>query len=92
MSGLRWAADGTFENEIAEERTMRAQGQAEQDSKHIAAFIAAGLFYLAGAIFMVMAFSPRQAVPLFLGAMFFFVGSIWVVIGAKYKKDAEQKS
>ena len=39
---------------------------------------------------MVMAFSPRQAVPLFLGAMF-FVGSIWVVIGAKYKKDAEQE-
>ena len=48
--------------------------------------------YLAGAIFMVMAFSPRQAVPLFLGAMFFFVGSIWVVIGAKYKKDADQRS
>ena len=92
MFGLRWAADGMFENEMAEEGSMRAQGQAERESKHIAAFVAAGLFYLAGAIFMVMAFSPRQAVPLFLGAMFFFVGSIWVVIGAKYKKDADQRS
>jgi hypothetical protein len=71
---------------------MRAQGQIQQDGKHVAAFVAAGLFYLAGAIFMVMAFSPRQAAPLFLGAMFFFVGSVWVVIGAKYKKDSEQRS
>jgi cbb3-type cytochrome oxidase subunit 3 len=37
-----------------------------------------------------MSFSPRQAVPLFLGAMLFFVGSVWVVIGAKFKKEAEQ--
>jgi len=92
MFGLRWAADGTFEDDTGEERSMRAQGQAGQDSKYIAAFVAAGVFYLAGALFMVMAFSPRQAVPLFLGAMFFFVGSIWVVIGAKYKKDADQRS
>jgi hypothetical protein len=69
---------------------MMAQRQTRQGSKHIAAFVAAGLFYLAGTIFVVMAFSPRQAVPLFLGAMFFFVGSIWVVIGAKYKKEFEQ--
>ena len=63
-----------------------------QSSRHIAAFIAAGFFYLAGTGFMVLAFSPRQAVPLFLGAMFLFVGSVWVVIGAKYKKEAEQGS
>ena len=71
---------------------MRAQGQVRQDGKHVAAFVAAGLFHLAGTIFMVMAFSPRQAAPLFLGAMFFFVGSVWVVIGAKYKKDSEQRN
>ncbi len=69
---------------------MRTQLAAKESTKHIAAFIAGGIFYLAGTICVVMAFSPRQAVPLFLGAMFFFVGSIWVVIGAKYKKDAEQ--
>ena len=68
------------------------RGQRQLNSKHVAAFVAGGLFYLAGAMFMVMAFSPRQAAPLFLGAMFFFVGSVWVVIGAKYKKDSEQRS
>jgi hypothetical protein len=61
-----------------------------QTNRHIAAFVAAGLFYLAGTGFMVLAYSPRQAAPLFLGALLLFVGSIWVVIGAKYKKDAEQ--
>jgi Mn2+/Fe2+ NRAMP family transporter len=70
---------------------MRAQLPVRENTRHIAAFIAGGIFYLAGTICVVMAFSPRQAVPLFLGAMFFFVGSIWVVIGAKYKKDAEQR-
>jgi hypothetical protein len=70
---------------------MRAQ-ESEQNSRHIAAFVAAALFYLAGTGFVVLSFSPRQSVPLFLGALFLFVGSIWVVIGAKYKRDAEQGS
>jgi hypothetical protein len=69
---------------------MRVQESNRQNTRHIAAFIAAALFYLAGTGFMVLSFSPRQAVPLFLGAMFLLVGSVWVVIGAKYKKDAEQ--
>ncbi len=64
----------------------------KESTRHIAAFIAGGIFYLAGTICVVLAFSPRQAVPLFLGAMLFFVGSVWVVIGAKYKKEAEQCS
>jgi Mn2+/Fe2+ NRAMP family transporter len=67
-----------------------AQSAERESSRWIAAFVAAGFFYLAGTIFVVLAFSPRQAAPLFLGAMLFFVGSIWVVIGAKYKKDAEK--
>jgi Mn2+/Fe2+ NRAMP family transporter len=69
---------------------MRAQQPVKESGKYIAAFIAGGIFYLAGTICVVMAFSPRQAVPLFLGAMLFFVGSVWVVIGAKFKKEAGQ--
>jgi hypothetical protein len=80
---------GTFEDNESEGQSMRAN---EQNTRHVAAFVAAALFYLAGTGFVVLSFSPRQAVPLFLGAMFLFVGSIWVVIGAKYKKDAEQRS
>jgi NADH:ubiquinone oxidoreductase subunit 6 (subunit J) len=67
-----------------------AQRAGRVSSRYIAAFVAAGLFYLAGTMFVVLAFSPRRAVPLFLGAMLFFVGSIWVIIGAKYKKEAGQ--
>jgi type IV secretory pathway TrbD component len=69
---------------------MRTERQVKESTRHIAAFIAGGIFYLAGTICVVMSFSPRQAVPLFLGAMLFFVGSVWVVIGAKFKKEAEQ--
>jgi Mn2+/Fe2+ NRAMP family transporter len=79
-----------FEAANSEERSMRAQVQAKENTRYIAAFIAGAIFYLAGTICVVMAFNPRQAVPLFLGAMFFFFGSIWVVIGAKYKKEAGQ--
>lgn len=69
---------------------MRTRQADERDSRYIAAFVAAGLFYLAGAIFVAMAFSPRQAAPLYLGATFLCVGSVWVVIGAKYKKESDQ--
>jgi hypothetical protein len=85
-----WA--GTFDDDASEEQSMRTEGSDQQNSRHIAAFVAAALFYVAGTAFVVLSFSPRQAVPLFLGALFLFVGSIWVVIGAKYKKDAEQGS
>jgi hypothetical protein len=63
----------------------------ERDGRCIAAFVAGGFFYLAGTIFVVLALCPRQGAPLYLGAMLFFVGSIWVVIGAKFKKEAEQR-
>jgi hypothetical protein len=69
-----------------EGRAMRVEISTRRSNAYIAAFLAAGIFYLAGTICVVEAFSPRQAVPLFLGAMSFFVGSIWVVIGAKWKE------
>ena len=70
---------------------MAQQSSTQSINRHVAAFVAGGLFYLAGTIFIIMAFSPRQAVPLFLGAMFLCAGSVWVVIGAKFKKEAEQR-
>lgn len=70
---------------------MRTQHMTGRDGRHIAAFVAGGLFYLVGTILVLMSFSPRQAVPLFMGAMFLCGGSVWVVVGAKYKKEAGQR-
>ena len=69
---------------------MRQQESGRRNGRHIAAFVAGGIFYLAGTICVMMSFNPRQAVPLFLGAMLLCGGSVWVVIGAKFKKEAEQ--
>ena len=58
--------------------------------RHIAAFIAAGFCYLAGTICVVLALNPRHAAIVILGMMLICGGSVWVVIGAKCKKDAER--
>jgi hypothetical protein len=61
-----------------------------ESSRHLAAFVVAGFFYLAGTICVVLSLIPRHAAIVILGAISIFVGSIWVVIGAKFKKDAER--
>jgi uncharacterized membrane protein YidH (DUF202 family) len=59
--------------------------------RHALAFVAAGLFYLAGLVEMGTALFTHgrlgyAMVP--VGAMFLCVGSMWLAIGAKWKRDA----
>jgi uncharacterized membrane protein len=67
---------------------MTAVRPSDQNSRHLAAFVAAGFFYLAGTICVVLSLFPRNGVFLTVGTISIFVGSIWVVIGAKFKKES----
>jgi hypothetical protein len=67
---------------------MKQQGTRKKISRHVSAFVAAGLFYLAGAIWIVSGLRSRTSMFVSIGAMFICIGSLWVVIRAKYKKEA----
>jgi NADH:ubiquinone oxidoreductase subunit 6 (subunit J) len=69
---------------------MKTQNPRRYNGRYMAAFVAAGFSYLAGTICVVTSLSPRHAAIVILGMMLIFSGSIWVVIGAKFKKDAER--
>ena len=56
------------------------------------AFVASGLFYLAGVLEITVSLHSRQSASLGIGAMFVCIGSLWLAIGAKYKKQARQNS
>ena len=71
---------------------MTEQGSTRKISRHAMAFIAAGLFYLAGVLEMATSLHSRQNASMGLGAMFVCIGSLWVVIGAKYKKETGRSS
>ena len=71
---------------------MMEQGSTRKISRHAMAFIAAGLFYLAGVLEMATALHSRWTVSMSVGAMFVCIGSMWLVIGAKYKKEDRQGS
>ena len=70
---------------------MMEQDSAKQIGKHRMSFLAAGLFYLAGMIYIITALLSHNAVDASLGVMFVSIGTVWVAIGAKYKKEAQQK-
>jgi uncharacterized membrane protein HdeD (DUF308 family) len=53
----------------------------------VLAFVAAGLFCLAGIIGFWTAARHGQSAS--IGAMFVCVGSLWVAIGVKFKKDGK---
>jgi hypothetical protein len=69
---------------------MKQQGSTKQLNRHVPAFVAAGLFYLTGVIYIVTAMHSRQILSWSLAAMFIGIGSLWVAIGAKYKKEDQQ--
>jgi hypothetical protein len=70
---------------------MEQQRSTKPISRHVMAFVAAALFYLAGFIeFATGLLFSRHATSLAIGALFVCIGSLWMVIGAKYKKEAQQ--
>ena len=56
-------------------------------NRHTMAFIAAAMFYLAGILGFANALRSSQNMPMSIGAMFICIGSLWVAIGAKYKRE-----
>ena len=56
------------------------------------AMVAVALFMLAGVIEFATMLSPSadKNVAIGVGALFLCVGSLWIAIGAKYKKNAEK--
>ena len=62
---------------------MTQQKSPRQASQYVLAFVAAGLFYLAGMV----EFLVRDGLSASIGAMFICIASLWVVIGMKFKKE-----
>ena len=62
----------------------------KQIGKHGMALLVAGLFYLAGVIFIVTGLYSRHAAEVSIGATLVSVGSVWIVIGARYKKKIDR--
>ena len=71
---------------------MTEQGSTKKISRHAMAFMAAGLFYLAGVLEIAIALHSRQTASMGIGAVFICSGSVWLAVGAKYKKQSEQSS
>jgi hypothetical protein len=63
-----------------------------QIGKHGMAFIAAGLFYLAGLLWIATGLLSHRgdtARLASIGAMFLCIGFLWTGIGMKYKREAQ---
>lgn len=69
---------------------MTEQVTTKRASQHVPAFLAAGLFYLAGIVGMLPAGPVRHTAPLSLSVVFICVGSLWLAIGVKYKKASQR--
>jgi uncharacterized membrane protein HdeD (DUF308 family) len=60
--------------------------------KHGQAFWAGALFALAGLLEMTTGFRSHGGIGVPLGVMFLCVGMLWIGIGAKWKKEQQQRS